>query len=198
MDEPTVRTDGGGHTDGEDGGTGADGVTEPNGELSLEELLLSDGILEETHDGTDVRLTDEFERAWHRRIEQMRGGDRAIRWLAASRGVGPDEITVSDDDERFVVTHDGSTVGAWHSEAAFLAGIVAEPTVKEFLPAERLDRLSDDARRELGARLRMCLERCPTCGAELAFSEEHGPEGGVEVSLDCPDCGATVAGGSYE
>lgn len=210
MSEPTGRTDGGrerGTGADEDSGEHGDGdgtADDRTGEArpadedeSIEELLRSAGVLRETRDGTDVRLTDQFERAWHERIRQMRGGNRALRWLAASRGIEPDALAVADGDGRFVVTHDGSTVGEWHSEASFLADIVAESTVKEFCDPDRLDGLPADARRELSARLCMCLERCPACDAELAFVEDASGDGNVAVSLECPDCGATVAGGSY-
>jgi len=175
---------------------------EPDDELpgetgSVEELLRSGDVLELEPDGTDLRLTERFEQAWHERIEQMRGGDRAIRWLGASRGIDPDEITVSDD-EAFALTHDGEQIGRWHSRAAFLATLVAEPVLNEWLSMDRLAELPDQQRSELSARLSMFLERCPICDTSLTFTEDIAEDGTLNVSLDCHDCGATVASGFVE
>lgn len=180
---PRVRTDG-----GED--STADDTEQPDG-AAVEDLLRSAGVVEVTEDGRDIRLTDAFARAWRERIDQMSGGDRALRWLAASRGVDPDALSVEDGEDRYAVTHDGETVGAWHSRAGFLAAIVAEPVLQEWVDEEALAALPDTPREELADRLVMCLERCPDCGGELAFVEQDGED--EQYALDCVDCGATVA-----
>jgi len=158
---------------------------------TVESLLRSAGVLELTPDGTDVQLTDAFGRAFRERIEQLRGGDRALKWLAAARGIDPGEVTVTDDD-RFVVTHDGETVGAWHSEAGFVAAVAAEPTLREWIDEDRLAELPDETRAELSARLVMCLERCPSCGESLSFVDRER-DGTAEIALTCAGCRAVVA-----
>lgn len=160
-------------------------------ELTVETVLREADVLEATADGTDLRLTDVFAAAWHERMDQMRGSDRALRWLAASEGIDPDELTVTDADDRFVVTHEGETVGAWHSEAGFLAAIVAEPTIREWVDEDALESLPAVPREELAARLVMCLERCPACGEALAFVDREDGETGV--ALDCQGCESTIA-----
>lgn len=169
----------------------ADDESADQSEPTVEAVLRAADVLKQTADGTDLRLTEGFAAAWHERMDQMRGGDRALRWLAASEGIDPGELTVTDAEDRFVVTHDGETVGAWHSRAGFLAAIVAEPTIREWVEEDALDSLPDVAREELAARLVMCLERCPACDGELAFVDRDDDEAGV--SLDCHDCDATVA-----
>lgn len=193
MDRTPPRTDGGRDRRAEENERTGDG---DDSDSTVEELLRANDVLEETPDGIDVQLTDAFARAWHERMDQMRGGNRALRWLAAARGIDPDEITVSEETDRFVVTHEGETVGAWHSEAGFLAAIVAEPTLKEWIPAERLENLPETEREDLAARLTMCLEQCPTCGEALAFVERVGSEGETRVALECTDCSATVVVGT--
>lgn len=159
---------------------------------TVESLLRDAGVLELTADGSDVALTDTFERALFERIAQLRSGDRARKWLAASRGIDPGDVTVTADDDRFVVGHDGERIGAWHSEAGFLAAIAAEPTLTEWLDEDRLADLPDEARAELSARLVMCLERCPSCEEPLSFVDREGDDG-PEVALRCRGCGSTVA-----
>ncbi|MBO4247515.1 hypothetical protein IL252_06750 [Halomicrobium sp. IBSBa] len=158
---------------------------------TVETVLREANVLEPTADGTDLRLTDGFAEAWHERMVQMRGGDRALRWLAASEGLDADALDVTEADDRYVVTHGDETVGAWHSRAGFLAAIVAEPTIREWVDEARLARLPDVPREELAARLVMCLERCPTCDSALVF--EDRPDGESGVALLCRGCGATVA-----
>lgn len=164
--------------------------------VTAESVLLSVDVFEEVPGEDDLRLTDAFDRAWTERIEQMRDGDRALRWLAAVNEADPADLAVEDGGERFVVTHDGEQVGVWHSEATFFAEIVAEPTLREWVPESAFERIPAAQREELSATLLMFLERCPSCDGALEFSEE-GPHGTVHVSLDCTECGATIAAGSY-
>ncbi|MFB6298546.1 MAG: hypothetical protein ABEH56_08515 [Salinirussus sp.] len=162
---------------------------------AMEELLRSAGVVEETPDGEDLQLTAAFEEAWYGRIERMSDRDRAVRWLAALHGASPAEVSV-DDGEPFVVDVPGAPTRQWPSEAAFTAAIVVEPTLAEWIPESEWEELPEDRRHELSARLLLFLERCPSCGTDLAVSETVA-DGTVEVSLDCPDCGTTVFAGSY-
>jgi len=191
----TLRTDGG--TEDEDDSVPADERDESDRDIEVgpvERLLRSGDVLELEPDASDLRLTEGFERAWRERIEQMRSGDRAIRWLAASREIDPGEITVSED-EPFVLTHNGEEIGRWHSRAAFLATLVVEPVLNEWLSMDDLAELPDESRHELPVRLTMFLEQCPVCDETLEFTEEVEEDATVSVSLDCAGCGGTVASG---
>jgi len=176
---------------------GSDETDERSGDTddarTVEGLLRSADVIEPTADGTDVRLTDPFERALSERIAQLRGGNRALRWLATTRGIDSDAITVTETDDQYVVGHDGETIGAWHSEAGFLATIAAEPTIREWIDEERLADLDDEVRAELSARLVMCLERCPSCEESLSFVDRERDDGSPEVVLQCQNCRAVVA-----
>lgn len=160
---------------------------------TVESLLRSAGVLDVTADGTDVVLTPSFERALSERIAQLRSGNRAIRWLATSRGIDPDAITVTETEERFAVAHDGETIGAWHSEAGFLAAIASEPTLRQWVDEDRLTDLPDEVRTELSARLVMCLEQCPSCEGRLSFVDREADDGTAEIALTCEDCRSVVA-----
>jgi hypothetical protein len=181
-------TDGGGDGDATD----PDRDPEPS-----EELLVSAGVLTETADGTDLELTDGFERDWTDRVRKMRGGDRALRWLAASRGLDPEELTVTDREGYFSVAHDGEPIEEWHSEATFLASIVAEPTLTEWLPPGTEDQLDDERRRQLATQLLAFLERCPACDGELSFEGDIDGESGT-VSLHCLSCDSTILEGTTQ
>ncbi len=166
-------------------------------ETELEDILLAEGIVEETPAGTDLRLTDEFEQQWHQRSTQMRGSDRALRWFAGTHDAERDRVETTTDGELFVVEIDGSAVGKWPSETAFLAETVVRPTLREWIPEAEWEQLSEDRRRELSAALLLFLERCPACDEELDFTEEV-EDGSVHVSLTCPSCDATLFSGSED
>lgn len=194
--DPTVGEDGPSGDENADGSDTGDAPAEER--VDMEELLLSENVVEEIPGENDLRLTEEFERVWYRRIEQMRGGDRAIRWLAATRDVDPDDLAVEDESEHFVITLEGSPVEEWPSEASFFAAIVAEPTLQEWISQPQWERLSDDERRELAARLLVFLERCPSCDGALAFDEEtDADEESVRISLHCTACDATILSGAF-
>lgn len=197
--KPTAAEPGGGpvvtgETDPGDGPPDDEGPAEG---VAIEELLLAEGVVEEMDEAEDLQLTEAFEQAWYRRIEQMSGGDRAVRWLAAIHDVAPDDITVDDRDEAFVVDIAGGRTREWPSEAAFIAGLVVEPTLGEWIPEAQWEELPADARRELSARLLLFLERCPACEGNLEMAEA-ADDGSVQVSLDCLDCGTTVFEGAYQ
>lgn len=183
-----------GPSDGEDRASAAD---EPAEGVAIEELLLAEGVVEEMDDVDDLQLTETFEQAWYRRIERMSSGDRAVRWLAAIHDVAPDDITVDDRDEAFVVDIADGRTREWPSEAAFIAGLVVEPTLSEWIPEAQWEDLPADTRRELSARLLLFLERCPTCEGALEMGEVVD-DGSVQVSLDCLDCGTTIFEGAYQ
>jgi hypothetical protein len=185
----------------------------------MEELLLAEGVLEEMPDGSDLRLTESFEEVWNRRIDRIQYGDRALRWVAAFHEVDPDELEVEEGTDRYAIAHGESTIEEWPSRESFLAGVVVEPTLREWLPEERWDEFSPEERRELAVLVLVFLERCPSCGDSLVFGDESADdeapdegapaattpagetdedEGPINVSLHCPTCDATIVSGSYQ
>jgi hypothetical protein len=220
-DDRAARTDGGGDTGGDETDDAVDGP-------AIERLLLSEGIVEEMPDADDLQLTDAFERAWRERIERIREGDRAVRWLAATMDANPDDVTVEsgrartgsaqreDGDSgsggegaggRFVVAVDGRRHG-WPSEASFVASVVAEPTLAEFVPDSRWAEFPEETRERVAAQLLLFLERCPACDGPLRMTDEPaetdgstetgGSDGGENrVRLACESCGAAVVDECY-
>lgn len=166
-------------------------------ETSLEELLLSGGIVEETPDGRDLQLADEFEAEWHGLNEQMRGSDRGLRWFAAARDVERDRVELTTGEELFALEIEGSTVGEWPSEASFLAETVVRSLLREWIPDEEWEQLSEDLHREVSARLLLFLERCPSCDGEVVLTEEID-EDVIHLSHTCSACGATLFRGDTE
>ena len=163
---------------------------------TLAELLEEAGIVTETEAGDDLRLTDRFADVWHRRINRVRDGDRAVQQLALVLEVDPDKLVLEESDGTFIVRLDGNTLGKWPAEAAFLADVALYPTLGEWLPVwEELDGQSRD---ELLGRLRAFLEICPACDGDLqAFEEPDSDSGEMEVTLACAECGSVVFNGSY-
>ena len=81
----------------------------------------------------------------------------------------------------------------------FYADLAAEPTLAEWI--DGWAGLGDRWRTEVLAGLRVFLESCPACEADLEQVESVRESccGGdvVTVSVDCPACGSRVFAGSH-
>lgn len=172
------------------------GATEEGREIDPEPALLEAGILKFTTDGSDLQLTDEFRTEWRERIEAVHEGEyesRLGRMLGDEGEVDPDAIEVRIDDHSVTVFLDDTPVAMWTSEAALVADLAAAPLLQ--------DRVSEWRHGDLGVRgqllhgVRVFLERCPTCGGDLALSEETRESccRTAEVAtLTCNDCGGRL------
>jgi hypothetical protein len=164
---------------------------------TVEEMLLSSGIVEETQDGTDLELTDEFETEWHELNKQMRGSDRGLRWFATARDVERERVETITGEELFALEIEGETVGEWPSEASFLAETVVRSLLPEWTPEKEWEQLSEDMHREVSTRLLLFLKRCPQCDGEVVFSEEIDDDV-IHLSHTCTACDATLFMGTQE
>lgn len=190
----TVSTAAGGSTsrEADRSGTGRE-------DADIEELMLSEGVIEECAEEDDLCLAPRFEDVWWRRIRQFRDDrDRAIDLLAAVLDTDSATLTVADDDQ-FVVKSDGNAVARWTSEATFYADLAAKTTLEEWF--HDWERLSDRTRTALAGGMRVFLDSCPACETALEHTEEFRETccSGRQriVSLDCPDCGATIFSSQY-
>ncbi|SEO97240.1 hypothetical protein SAMN04487948_10981 [Halogranum amylolyticum] len=156
-------------------------------DLDVEAQLLAVDAVEPADD--DLRITDEFETAWDEEITRVRGDlERRVGSLlelddpAVERGT--DVCRVFDGDR---------LVARWPSTAALVADVAAIPLLRD--RASNWDDLSRAEQGQLLSGLRLFVERCPDCGGELLFSEDH-----VEsccrtvdvVTYDCDACAARV------
>ncbi|MCY4732947.1 hypothetical protein KY092_20670 [Natronomonas gomsonensis] len=165
-----------------------------------EALLRSAGVVEDCPDEDDLCLTEAFESAWWGRIRTLRDEEGLARErLAASLGVDADALAFEGTEGHFAVRYEGDRVGRWPSRAVFYADLAAEPTLAEWI--DGWAGLGDRWRTEVLAGLRVFLESCPACEADLEQVESVRESccGGdvVTVSVDCPACGSRVFAGSH-
>lgn len=171
-------------------------MTEPVSESidgeGLIQQLVDVSILVESED--DLRLGDEFERSWRRRIEHARDGNRVIQHLAMLLEVDPDAFSIDEREKSIIVQRRGTEAGAWPSEAALIADVALFPIMDEWLPV--WEDLDGGGRDELLARLRLFLETCPSCDGELASAKERDLDAGHAVmTLTCEECGQVALRG---
>ena len=162
-------------------------------------FLRSMAVLESSEDGTDLELADRFWTVWWRRIRRFQDEERAISQLASVIDVDPEALAYEEAGDQLAIVYDGGAVGGWISEAALVADLAAESTLREWIPG--WDELGDDRRTALIASLRRFLEACPRCEAPLEGGDsahrrmeigDRAPSAeknanGVEVA--CPSCG---------
>ncbi|MFC5973882.1 hypothetical protein ACFPYI_21370 [Halomarina salina] len=133
---------------------------------TLERTLLAVGALEETADGSDLRLTDAFAERWRGAMADV---DReAVRGrLAAALDCDPEQFGARQDG--VVLRADHRVVAQWPSEAALVADAAAAD-----LLAERIDGWGDLA----------TVQRTVFLSGLRLFAEDCPDGGGVETDSD--------------
>jgi hypothetical protein len=142
-------------------------------DADIESFFLEIDAVEECRNGMDLCLTDEFRRAWSKRIDQLRSegtSDTDIAALFDGLDVDPDRIRVETYDGAYEAYIDDTRVGQWESQAAYLADLAADEVIRDRHLA--WDRMGFDARTEVLGSLRLWLERCPTCGGAVTLGED--------------------------
>lgn len=136
-------------------------------------------------DGLD--LDDRFRERWRAAIRTNRERDLGEEDVAAVAGVGE----VVRRGERSFSTGDGRLL-RWDSDGALLADVAAAAVLDDRF--EDWSTLDPSTRRDLLKRLRLLLDRCPTCGEPTRRNHERvdpccQPDHTV-VWTECPSCGA--------
>ncbi len=160
-------------------------------------ILAEAGAVTECEDVDDLCLTEDFRAAWYDRMDDLRGADASRQALASMLDVPLDRLDLEEYAGAYVALVDGGSarrhVGQWESPGAFLADMAAA-RVLDGRVAGWSD-LAPAARGQVLSGLRVFLDRCPTCGGEVAFGEET-----VEsccrsksvVAVTCEDCDARL------
>lgn len=155
-----------------------------------EELLFDAGAVEPTPDGSDLRLTDEFESDWRSAARRLRDGDER---LAALDGllVPDDSVRLEVEQDRPVAYDGRSRLNGWPSDAAMAADLSAHLAI-----AARTDRWDDvGTTQRLGIlqALRSFLAVCPVCEGAVSTTEdvvESCCRDWEVIAVRCTDCGA--------
>lgn len=139
-------------------------------DVPVERWLLQASVIEPCRDRDDVCLTEPFETAWYRRMDDVREEDLATTELAQMLDLDIDAVTLEEHDGAFVMQSAQGHIGQWESRAALVADIAA---VRE-LPSWVSDweGLNVFERARLLGGLRIFIETCPVCGGPVDIAEE--------------------------
>ena len=152
---------------GKAGPTDGFGGGEFDEDLDVEAVLLEAGALTERADGEDLRLTDEFRRAWRKRIAAVRDADASREALFDVLDVASGEIGFEEYGDAFPVFRDDRRVGRWESRPAFVADVAAAGVLRDRVDGWAAASVSQ--RGQLLNGLRLFLTTCPGCDGDLAL-----------------------------
>ena len=139
-------------------------------DLDPETELLAAGALEECDGVDDLCLTEAFENHWYAEIDRVAHDEAGRSRLLELLGVTDGDIEFEEFSGAFRARVDGSTVGTWESEAAFLADLGGATTLADYHP--RWDQLSVDGKSQLLNGLRLFIDNCPVCDGTPEFGAE--------------------------
>jgi hypothetical protein len=162
----------------------------PDEEFDPERVLLDAGVVEPCEGVDDLCLTDEFDAAWSRRMEDLADGDALRAELADQLELETDGVTFESFGDAFVARDGDARVGQWESRAALLADLAAAKELPDRV--DDWERLSSRARSQLLGGLRVFVETCPTCGGPVAADTETVESccrSTTVVGVACDDCG---------
>lgn len=161
-------------------------------EFDPEPVLRELGTLEVCQGGDDLCLTDEFRAEWHEELDSL---DDTIdrEEIHSVLAIDESEVTYHEFGEASRATVDGTVVGQWESDAAFLADLSAGRLLSE----RHADwaGLPIAAKNQLLSGLRLFIDTCPACGGTPRFETET-----VEsccsthevAAVSCEHCGARL------
>ena len=140
-------------------------------EIDPEAELLGVGALEPCEESDDLCLTASFRESWFEEIDRVNAESDASRdRLLALLGLEEANVRFTEHGRAFQAFVDGTVVGRWESEAAFLADLGAARTLsREY---DGWDELAVESRGQLLNGLRLFIDRCPECGGVPSFETE--------------------------
>jgi hypothetical protein len=145
-------------------------TTTVDSDLDPEQALLAAGALEPCADRDDLCLSADFRGEWYGEIDRLDSANAGRERLLDVLGLDSGAVEFEDHGDAFRARVDGSVVGRWESEAAFLADVGAA----ECLGA-RVDNwsvLGVRDRSQLLSGLRIFIDTCPTCGGTPEFGTD--------------------------
>lgn len=144
-------------------------------------------------DESDIALAPVFERRLDATALTL---DTEAAMTAASAdllGVDPERVSFAGDDGSWRVLVDGSILGRWESNAAFVADLAAHRTLSAW--TDEWASVPSGARGRTLSAIRACLETCPACTGEIRLGTETVRSCCREyevVAATCTDCDARL------
>lgn len=160
----------------------------------LEQILLDADVLTECADDSDLCLSPEFRGAWFDRMDELEGLETSRDRVGAQLGVDPASVEYRDAGDAFRVLVDQRQVGSWPTAAAFAADLASTDLLPEWM--DDWDALSAERRAGVTTGLRLFLDTCPACGADLQMTDDVVESCCQEipvVALECTGCGVRLS-----
>lgn len=161
--------------------------------IDPERELLNAGALEECKEKDDLCLTDSFRADWDDEVARLREQGTDREELLSILDVDEETVEFREHGAAFQAFIDGSAVGTWESEAAYMADLGAANALQTYHP--RWDSLAIEAKGQLLNGLRLFIEDCPACGGEPRFATDTVESccSQYEVAaVSCADCNARL------
>lgn len=161
--------------------------------IDAETELVRAGALEECDDDDDLCLTDGFRSDWDDEIARLRENETDRAALLGLLNVEERNVEFREHGTAFQAFVDGTPVGTWESEAAYIADLAAAKALVSYHP--NWTRLSIEAKSQLLSGLRLFIEDCPACGGEPTFGADTVESccSRYEVAaVSCTDCDARL------
>lgn len=171
------------------------------GDVDVEAVLFDAGALEECPDRDDLCLDPSFEADWRARTEAFAanepGIDRVIeRFIDGADvdgSVDRGDLAVEKRGEAYVALLDGRRIAQWESKAAYLSDAAAAAELQDRYLGWRSLGFRD--RTGVAGVLRLWLERCPSCGGQVAMDRETVSSCCRErqvLASTCDSCGSRL------
>jgi hypothetical protein len=161
--------------------------------IDPERELLNAGALEECKEVDDLCLTEAFRVDWDSEIRRLRENRTDRKQLLELLDVDESNVEFQEHGDAFQAFVDGTPVGTWESEAAYLADLGGALALQEYHPNWRS--MAIEAKSELLSGLRLFIEDCPACGGEPTFATDTVESccSQYEVAaVSCSDCDARL------
>ena len=175
--------------------------------VDVEKTLVAAGVLHD--EAADLVLDTRFTAAWAERMDDVDAERDGLSdadanrldavELAALTDLDPDALDLQRYGEAVVATLDTERIGRWESRPAFVADVAAARELDDWVPRWRSIPLA--ARSELLGALRLFLERCPDCDAELTLDHDVVRSCCRErdvIAMSCSGCGARLLEAGFD
>jgi hypothetical protein len=151
--------------------TNSDQEPDSEFELTAEQYLLRQNVVEPCEEVDDLCLTSTFETALLDEIDQIDFNAITAEDAASLFGIDTDdELEIVEFDDARVMNQGNTQVGKWPSHAALVADVTAAHVLNQ--QDSNWDRYSPEQKGQILTNIRLFLETCPTSGGSVSMSEE--------------------------
>jgi hypothetical protein len=143
---------------------------EANGEIDIESVLLTAGVIEPCEDLDDYCLSTEFKQAWMDRVDNLENVVIDEQDIARALGYNKGDFTIVESNGGFNLLSEDELIAQWPSKGALLADFTAEKELSNKYSG--WNQLSSEDKGIVLRGLRLFLDIFPTTGAPVEVSEQ--------------------------